>query len=60
MNIYFYVLADKNLAGLKFQLQDKTVKQICDILLMSQSVYIREFLTLVEEIEVSICCAFIQ
>jgi len=60
MNIWLYVLADKNLAGLNFQLQDKTIKQICDILWMSQSVYICQFLTLVEEIEVSICCRFID
>lgn len=60
MNIWFYVLADKNLAGINFQLQDKKVKQICDILWMSQSVYICQFHTLVEEIEVSICCRFID
>ena len=54
------MLADKNLAGLNFQLQDKKVKQICDILWMSQSVYICQFLTLVEEIEVSMFCRFID
>jgi len=60
MNIWFYVLAVKNLAGLNFQLQDKKVKQICDILWMSQSVYICQFLTLVKEIEVSIFCRYID
>jgi hypothetical protein len=53
MDMHFDFLADKNLASLDFQLQNKMLKKICDVMLMSQSTYIRQFLTLTEEIGVS-------
>ncbi|KAJ4429794.1 hypothetical protein ANN_21998 [Periplaneta americana] len=49
--LYFYVVTDKNLARLNFQLQNKMLKNVCEILLMSQSTYIHSFLVLAEEIE---------
>jgi hypothetical protein len=54
VDINFDFIADKNLASLEFQLQNHLLKKICDVMLMSQSSYIRQFLTLAEEIEVSI------
>ncbi|KAJ9574123.1 hypothetical protein L9F63_008537, partial [Diploptera punctata] len=47
----FWIYRYKNLAGLDFQLKNKQLKHICDILLMSQSAYIRSFLNLANEIE---------
>jgi hypothetical protein len=53
MCIYLDIFADKDLVGLDVQLQDKSLKHIRDILLMSQSTYICQFLSLAEEIKVS-------
>ncbi|XP_069686166.1 uncharacterized protein [Periplaneta americana] len=47
----FWIYRYKNLARLNFQLQNKMLKNVCEILLMSQSTYIHSFLVLAEEIE---------
>lgn len=43
--------SDENLSGLSFQLQNKHLKHICDILVVVQSLHVRQFLTLIEEVE---------
>jgi hypothetical protein len=53
VNIYFDFIADKNLASLQFQLQNKIMKKICEVMIMNQSSYICQFLNLAEKIEVS-------
>jgi hypothetical protein len=53
VNIYLNLIADKNLASLQFQLQNNIMKKICEVMIMNQSSYICQFLTLAEKIEVS-------
>jgi hypothetical protein len=60
VNISFDFVADKNLVSLEFQLQNKIMKKICEVMIMNQSSYISQFLTLAEEIEVSTRCRFID
>nr|CAD7392464.1 unnamed protein product [Timema cristinae] len=47
----FWIYRYENLAGVDFQLKNKHVKHICDILHMAQSTYIKQFVVLVEEIK---------
>lgn len=43
--------SDENLSGLSYQLQNPQLKHICDILVIVQSLHVRQFLTLIEEVE---------
>ncbi|XP_012153483.1 dynein heavy chain 2, axonemal kl-2 [Megachile rotundata] len=47
----FWVYRYDNLCGLDYQLQNPTVKNITEFLLLGHSTYVRQFLTLKDEIE---------
>ncbi|KAJ8920059.1 hypothetical protein NQ315_011713 [Exocentrus adspersus] len=46
----FWKYRNENLRGLNYQLENKILKHICNILLSVQSTYVRQFRTLAEEI----------
>ncbi|CAH0554841.1 unnamed protein product [Brassicogethes aeneus] len=50
----FWKLRYENLLGIQYQLEDPNLKNICSILVMLQSTYIRQFLVLVDEIKSNI------
>ncbi|CAK9808028.1 Dynein axonemal heavy chain 2 [Anthophora quadrimaculata] len=47
----FWIYRHDNLCGLNYQLQNPTVKKIADFLFSTHSTYVRQFLTLKDEIE---------
>ncbi|KAK9890592.1 hypothetical protein WA026_011959 [Henosepilachna vigintioctopunctata] len=49
--LQFWKYRYKNLRGLSFQLENKGLKQVCDVLTAVQSTYVRQFLVLVDEIK---------
>ncbi|XP_044753245.1 dynein axonemal heavy chain 2 [Coccinella septempunctata] len=52
--IQFWKYRYKNLRGLSYQLENKGLKQVCDILVAVQSTYVRQFLVLVDEIKYNV------
>lgn len=44
------LLADENLLGLNYQLENESIKHLCDILMAVQSSYVKQFRALAEEI----------
>ncbi|KAI4471763.1 dynein heavy chain [Holotrichia oblita] len=46
----FWVYRYENLSGLNYQLTNKNLRHICDILASVQSIYVKQFMTLAEEI----------
>ncbi|KAF7401616.1 hypothetical protein HZH68_007436 [Vespula germanica] len=50
----FWIYRYDNLCGLNFQVYNQTIERIINILILSQSTYVQQFLTLREDIEMEI------